>query len=49
MHLCILGLMCVNKHIWVPVSLVYVCVCLFFYLNLSVSPSGNTSQGSYQT
>lgn len=49
MHLCILGLVCVNKHIWVPVSLVYVCVCFFFYLNLSVSPSGNTSQGSYQT
>lgn len=30
MHLCILGLMSVNKHIWVPVSLVYVCVWFFF-------------------
>lgn len=51
MHLCILRLVSVNKHIWVPVCLVCVCLSVFFLFCLkpSVWPSGITSQGSYQT
>lgn len=37
MHLCILGLVRVNKHIWVPVSLVFVCVCFFLHEPFSLS------------
>lgn len=57
-QLCILRHVSFNKHIWVPVCLVCVCfgfffclfcILFFFCLNLSVCPSGITSQGSYQT